>query len=301
MLVLIAAAQTAAQKVQVTNWPTPVSTPAPTATPWLLPIAIPHVDVGWGTFWVTGVGLVIAIFAVVFAYKAFRAASDDLEISKETQRLASRKPFLQADFTLVEGGNNANFGNYTMFVEGRAQLRARVWNGAEGQRRCDAFLLELQVATADLQHWFLCDQVTGPVGDTYGFSKSSEALLFPGSEPTFLEFGIWFAYREKPRAILIKYRLKDDYQEYPKSGFDETSVELSARPRGLEVAPHDTAEIGLWDFVRVNLENFPGADVFKSYREGLHDLTAAGVIDQKRRMELAKDISKRIVAKFKGG
>lgn len=264
----------AIQRVQVTNWPTP--------------------DAGWPTFYVTLGGLVVAVLAAVFAVLAFHAANEDLQISKAAQRIASRKPRLLASFTLNDYNSVvADIGGAAAFLEREAILTVSVWNAGDGERRCDAFLLEFIFTTSDLSLPFVCERLlSGPVGEEYAFSKSVQALLFPGGPAHSEKFNIAFAHYDKPNEIVIKYKLKDDYQDYPQHGHDQTTVTVPAHPQGMIIGPRDLAEQNLWNAIK---PNFAGPEAVAVYTECVTELSGHGVTDSASRVTLAKTIGGRVI------
>jgi hypothetical protein len=70
------------------------------SSPWTYNIGIPHVDVGWATFWLAVLGLIVASVAAIYAKRAFKAAEDDLTISKSNWEMAKREPKLAVDFEI---------------------------------------------------------------------------------------------------------------------------------------------------------------------------------------------------------
>ena len=283
----------AIQKVQVTNWPAHAALHKVQVTNW--PIVN---DAGWPTFWVTFAGLVVAIIAATYALLAFLAANEDLKIAKEAQKVASRKPSLKASFKLTDLGGPADFGEGTVaFCDRGTQFWVSVWNTADGQRRCDAFLLQFVLKTADLSLAWLCARPkTGPIGDEYAFSESVNALLFPGSDAHSTQFTFNFEHDGTPRDITIKYRLKDDYQEYPSNGgYSEATVTLPARAQGLINGPRDTAEQQIWNLIAPNFKN---AELLAIYSEGIVELESCGITDDlASRVTLAQAIGASLVEK----
>jgi len=247
---MLAVAKATIQNVRVKNWPTP--SPAPTDSPFSFPLAVPGVDVGWATFWLTAAAFLVAIIAVRYAYRAFRAAEEDLGISKRNLAVALRTPQLEASFVCenqlqqrVDIG-----GGVICRQEPTSQLTAFVTNGATGKRRCDAFFIEIFVqrdalALPDLAQ--MSYRGGGPVGEEVRYEKVvADQVLFPSGTAAPVQWHVPLRYVLEPGETEIKYRLKDDYREYPEKGYSIARVPLPMRRADMPTAPRDDVEQTMW-------------------------------------------------------
>jgi hypothetical protein len=244
---MLAVAKATIQNVRVTNWPTP----APTHSPFSFPLAIPGVDVGWATFWLTAAAFLVAIAAVRYAYRAFKAAEEDLGISKRNLAVAQRTPQLEASFVCSnQSQQRVDIGGGVICrQELTSQLTAFVTNGATGERRCDAFFIEIFVQRDALAFPDLAQMSCqgGPVGEEVRYEEVvADQVLFPSGTAAPVQWHVPLRYVLEPSETEIKYRLKDDYREYPEKGYSIARVPLPMRRADMPIAPRDDVEQRMW-------------------------------------------------------
>ena len=233
------------------------------------------------------VALGVALYAAIYAYEAFKAAEEDLGISKRNLRVAQRTPKLEARF---EVGNQSVYGG----MEGREFatlsdpcLIAQVSNSDEGERRCDAFYIEVIVPTDAFAKPRLAGMLDAGAGAAQRFYEVvTGQALFPAAPSTTVLFQLPLDYVTEPRDVTIKYRLKDDSKNYPAEGEFSTTVALPIRKKSAYVQPRDNIEQRLWSAAQ-NHAQYPGGG-YSEYIEAFEALEGAGPLNSTQRAQRAK-------------
>jgi hypothetical protein len=282
------------QAVKVTNWPTPSPLPKPE---WTYNIGIHHVDVGWATFWVAAFALLVAIIAALYAKGAFKAAEDDLDISKRNWEMVNRAPKLTVKFDVPAPlGGSVGCPRGAHYNYNNPQLIATVWNTDEGKRRCDAFFIEVIVP---VEAFSLPEQARLAAEPHYGFVTKSQVvqeMLYPGGGATAVAFEFPFNYAARAGSFTLQYRMKDDYNDYPPekstlTGYLSVEVQLPIRPQHAFVNPRDAAEMKLHKLLSSGHPNDDDSAWHGQYTHAFELLDAGGFKTPDERMKAATDIA----------
>jgi hypothetical protein len=272
-----------------------------TALQWTYNIAIPHVDVSWATFWVAVVALAIAVVAAIYAKGAFKAAEDDLKISKANWEMATRTPKLAVSFEVERPSGGSIMGcprgghhSYSM-----PNLRATVWNTVEGKRRCDAFFIEVVVPVEALSLPEQARLVTEPHMGFIRKSAVEENKLFPGGGASIVRLAFSFDYAARAGEFELSYRMRDDYSDYPPegttpNGYLTTTVRLPIRPQFEFVNPRDAAETEMQNILSAGYSD--DEHWHDKYTHAFELLDASGFKAPDERMKAAQEIAKRLRA-----
>lgn len=291
LFVVLAAAKATVQGVRITNWPTPTPTAIPTEKPFTLPLAIPGVDVAWATFWLTAFGVTVAIIAAAYAFKAFKAAEADLDISKRNFAIAARTPQLEASFSLIAEARMVDIGSGTIAQQWLAEsIDVTITNGATGERRCDAFFFEMFLPSDALSTAYFSQLlVNGPIGAEFRLeSVVSDRVLFPSGSAAPLKFNVPMRHLSEPREIAVKYRIKDDYNTYPSTGYLTTLLTIPPWDRHAFFAPRDDAEQAMWGTAKGRIERIEQAR--RAYSVAFERLEDEGRIAVLLRIERGRQI-----------
>lgn len=266
-------------------------TPVPTfVTNWPIDkLALPAFIVEALTLVVAIAALGVAVSAGVYAYKAFKTAEEDLGISKRNLRVAQRTPQLEASF---EVGSQAGYGS----MEGHEfvslpdpYLIAHVSNSIKGERRCDAFYIEIIVPTGAFAKPRLAGMLDAGAGESQRFYQVvTDTVLFPAAPSTTIRFQLPLDYVTDPRDITIKYRLKDDFNNYPADGEYSVTVALPLRRRSAYVQPRDNIEQRFWAAAQNHAQS-PGSG-YGAYMNAFEALEAAGPLNSEQRAAKGQEI-----------
>ena len=281
---------------RIANFPTQL----PTATPqWTYNIGIPHVDVGWATFWVAVVALAIAVLAALYAKRAFRAAEDDLTISKSNWEMVTRAPKLAVAFEVeppqIVNASGCPRGDHITYSQ--PNLKATVWNTEDGKRRCNAFFIEVVVPVEALSLPERARLVTEPNTGVICQSAVKQKVLFPGGGAEVVRFPFLFYYAATAREFELSYRMKDDYNDYPTdgetaNGYLTVKLLLPIRPQFKFVTPRDAAE---GELQRILSAGYADDSIWhQKYIHAFEQLDAGGFKTPPERMTAAQEIANRI-------
>jgi hypothetical protein len=261
----------------------------------MINLAIPHVDVGWATFWLTAAAICIAVYAAIYAKKAFETTEADLKISKDTLERSLRTPKLVVLFEVSrpheQGGVVTKAGRSVNFSS--PILRARVANSDEGKRRCDAFYIEVVVPTAAFS---MPEQARMSTERNFGWMRQSRVesttVLFPGGGAVNVDFLFPLDFPTIPREFVVQYRMKDDFNDYPADGWLETTLRLPTRPQGVFVQPRDQPENRMLEIL---MKGHPDElEWHKRYIHAANLLDVGGFKPPEQRMQAAEEIAIRV-------
>lgn len=253
-------------------------------------LALPAFHYEQATFWVALIAFLVACYAAWYAKEAFKAAEADLKISQTSLAIAQRRPALVASLT-TRGQYVSYQGNppYQVLTVEDAFVLVTVANGDAGERRCDAFFIEIRVPLSALSLAASARQMDQ--GLTYfPLSKVvTDTVLFPSGEAKTISFNVPLDYVTEDVQAEIEYRLKDDFTTYPARGYFKAMIDLPKVDKSTIIAPRDEAE-GILKRVADSKRLLITGEGFAKYVQGIQNLNALGRVPSAERMAKAKEI-----------